>query len=369
MEVNPETEAIMERVKASAVENNGKYVIGVDIGGTNTRVAVASLDGHFCLVAVFKASTVTMLLEGLKELIAPITTKLGSSPYAACLDIAGPVSDNGTKAVLTNYSGTLAERTITTSIFPPELFPKRTRFVNDLESCCYGILGLEDQNKLGEFFEVLWGAEDVKIAPLHHAVLSAGTGLGVGLLIKLGNRPFQVYPIEYGHATIPPLGLDNPDRESDLKLLDYLSKTLYDGKHAPEYEDVVSGRGLVSVYNFLVKDIPGSPALNAGEIAAGAAAGDKHALKAVEIHYRILVRNAQNVCAAMNVKGIFFAGDNQVDNAPVVKSIVKTLKEDFLNHPKLEWIENVPVFAQSTKFNINLYGTIFVARLDAVATH
>jgi len=366
MDSDPAVIAYIEAVKIAAAKDGGKYVVGVDVGGTNTRVAISSLDGKYVIVSVFKCSTLIQLLEGLNALVEPLVTLLGL-PSAACMDIAGPVSENGTKVTITNYAGTIEERTLTTSLLPPQLFPiERTRFVNDLESCCYGVLGLEEQQKLGEFFEPLWGDSAVRIAPVHHAVLAAGTGLGVGLLIKLGARPFQVYPIEYGHAIVPPLGTTNKSRAIDQQLLDYLSVTLYGGKQAAEYEDIVSGRGLAAVYDYLVKDVSDVPrGLNTAEIAKAATAGNLYALKAVEIHYRILVRAAQNICVGMNVKGVFFAGDNQVDNSALVKAFRNELQEEFLNHPKREWIENLPVYAQSTRFNINLYGTIYVARLDA----
>jgi len=359
---------VNSNIKPTVVQTK-KYVIGVDVGGTNTRVALCSLDGQYVIVSKFLASTTEELLAGLAQLAQPLIELMGIPPYAACVDIAGPVTDQGRSVEITNYGGTSEERTITTSDLPASLFPTgRTLFINDLESCCYGILGLEEQNKLGEFFEPLWsvgGTEtDIKLAPVHHAVLAAGTGLGVGLLLKLGNRRFQVYPIEFGHALIPPLGVANARREVDLGLLNYLSERLYGGKFPAEYEDIVSGRGIGYVYDFLAKDVKGARSgLTTAEIGAAAIEGDEYAKKALEIHYRVLMRTAQNIATAMNVKGIFLAGDNQVANSALVKSFENDLHEEFLNHPKRHWIERTPVYTQITSFNINLYGTLYVARL------
>jgi len=371
MDTDPAVVTYINSIIKPTVLQTRKYVIGVDVGGTNTRVAVCGLDGQYIIVSKFLSSSLKQLLGGLEQLSAPLISLMGFAPYAACLDIAGPVAENGTQVEITNYSGSSAERTIKTSDLPPLLFPAgRTVFVNDLESCCYGILGLDEQKKLGEFFAPLWGhvSTELQLPHVHHAVLAAGTGLGAGLLLKLGNRNFQVYPLEFGHALIPPLGITHMDREFDQHLLNYLSERLYAGAYPAEYEDIVSGRGLTYVYDFLVKDLTDTTGgLTPAEIASAAASGNAHAKKALEVHYRTLIRTSQNIATAMNVKGIFLAGDNQVANDGFVKSIQKELHEEFLNHPKRHWIENVPVYTQITTFNINLYGTLYVARLLATA--
>lgn len=366
MDTDPAVITYINSIIKPTVLQTRKYVIGVDVGGTNTRVAVCGLDGQYIIVSKFQSSSLKQLLGGLEQLSAPLISLMGVPPYAACLDIAGPVAEHGTKVEITNYTGTSEERTVKTTDLPSQLFPSgRTVFINDLESCCYGVLGLDEHKKLGEYFSPLWGTEtsEVHLAPVHHAVLAAGTGLGAGLLLKLGSKSFQVYPLEFGHALIPPLGVSHPRREIDINLLNYLSQRLYDGAYPAEYEDIASGRGLTHVYDFLVKDLPNVPnGLTPAEIASAAAGGNPHANKALEIHYRILIRTCQNMAVAMNVKGVFLAGDNQVANNSFVTSVHKELHEEFLNHPKRHWIENVPVYTQTTTFNINLYGTLYVAR-------
>jgi len=284
--------------------------------------------------------------------------------------IAGPVTEFGTVGELTNYESTTPEeRLLRVKDLPSNIFPHATtRFVNDLESCCYGVLALDNQKLLGEYFAPVWSVEgdnSVQLRPtVHHAVLAAGTGFGCGLLIKLGAQ-FQVYPIEYGHALLPPLGTEHPNRDLDERLSNYLSQKLYAGRYAPEYEDIVSGRGIGWVYEFLVQGKTDCPSgLSAAEIVFAATNDppNKYAVQALTIHYRILMRAAQNVAVALQAKGILLAGDNQVANDPFFRSLAPELKAEFLNHPKRHWIENVPVFAQYKLFNINLFGTLFVAR-------
>lgn len=346
------------------------FVIGVDVGGTNARVAVGTGDGSYVIVGKFLARTVAQLKSGLERLVGTIVREVGRSPEAACVAIAGPITEFGTIGEVTNYDSTTHEdRLLRVRDLNTELFPHaRTRFVNDLESCCYGILALDNQKLLSEYFSPVWSVEGdnaVQLRPsVHHAVLAAGTGLGCGLLIKLGPS-FQVYPIEYGHALLTPLGTENPSRELDERLSNYLSEKLYGGKFPPEVEDVVSGRGIGYVYEFLVQGKTDCPSgLSAAEIVFAATNNppNKYAVQALQIHYRALIRTCQSVAVALQAKGILLAGDNQVANDPFFRSIARELKAEFLNHPKRHWIENVPVFAQTKLFNINLFGTLFVAR-------
>jgi len=345
------------------------YVVGVDIGGTNARVAVGNLDGQYVIVSKFLSTSVPQLRSGLEKLVGSVVNQLGKLPTAVCMAIAGPIQESGKVGEVTNYaSTTLEDRLLRVRDLSPSIFPHAaTKFINDLEAACYGILALDNQKKLGEYFSPLWSVEgdnSVELKPAHHAILAAGTGFGCGLLIRLGPQ-FQVYPIEYGHQILPPLGIVHPNRDLDERLSNYLSEKLYAGKYAPENEDIVSGRGIAWVYEFLVQGRADCPSgLSAAEIVFAATNNppNKYAVQALTIHYRILMRSAQNMAIALNLKGVLLAGDNQVANDPFVRSILPELKAEFLSHPKVRWIENVPVYAQIKTFNINLFGTLFVAR-------
>jgi len=367
-EVEPEVASALQKLNTS---QHSYYVVGVDIGGTHARVAVGTPDGEYVIVSKFLSRTIPQLRVSLEKLTAAVITYIGRPPAAVCMAIAGPITEFGTVGEMTNYEGaTLEERLVRVKDLSPAIFPHATtRFVNDLESCCYGVLALDNQKILGDYFAPVWSVEGdtgVHLTPtLHHAVLAAGTGFGVGLLVKLG-PDFQVYPIEYGHAILPPLGIDHPYKELDERLANYLSHKLYAGKFAPEYEDIVSGRGIAWVYEFLVQGKSDCPTgLSAAEIVSAATFDppNKYAVQALTIHYRILMRAAQNVAVALQVKGgLLLAGDNQVANDILFRSLAPELKAEFLNHPKRHWIENVPVYAQTKLFNINLFGTLFVAR-------
>eukprot|EP01113_Clastostelium_recurvatum_P012232 TRINITY_DN1632_c0_g1_i5.p1 TRINITY_DN1632_c0_g1~~TRINITY_DN1632_c0_g1_i5.p1 ORF type:complete len:430 (+),score=95.96 TRINITY_DN1632_c0_g1_i5:178-1290(+) len=348
------------------------FVLGIDVGGTNTRVSLGTSDGTEYLFTTFEASTLPVLLSGLEAAGAELTKHITYPPSAACIDIAGPVFEEGEKAEITNYAGSREERIISKAMLPRSLFtPETTAIVNDLEACCYGILALAKAGRLPELFSPLWsdGKDDMKLRPVHYAVLSAGTGLGVGLLVKLPGMDFQVLPLEGGHGLISPGGKGSPDYDQEHKLLEFLGQKLYNGKHGPEWEDIVSGRGIQYCYEFLTRadDEEKKKNLSTADIVAAAFATphSANAQDALLLHYKYLIRCSQGISVALQAKGIFLAGDNQVNNDKFVRTNSHVLHKEFLSHPKQGWVENVPVYAQHTKFNINLFGTLYVANYIA----
>ena len=89
--------------------------------------------------------------------------------------------------------------------------------------------------------------------------------------------------------------------------------------------------------------------------------GDKLAEKAMHYHYKMLIRAAQNASIATNSKGVILSGDNQVHNKDFVFSHKAELKNEFLHHPKQEWIKDAPVLAQTEYINTMIIGCIYKA--------
>ncbi len=107
--------------------------------------------------------------------------------------------------------------------------------INDFAAVGYGISGLQKQDLL-----TLQVGKSQPEAPI--GIIGAGTGLGQGFLIKQGNH-YQVFPSEGGHADFA------PRNEIEFQLLKYLLD-----KHDIQrisVERVVSGMGIVAIYQFL----------------------------------------------------------------------------------------------------------------------
>jgi glucokinase len=116
-----------------------------------------------------------------------------------------------------------------------ELDIANIRLINDFAAVGYGILGLEAKD--------LYTLQEVTPqldAPI--AIIGAGTGLGEGFLIQQAGS-YQVFASEGGHADFA------PRNELEFQLLQYL-RDKYDIQRI-SVERVVSGQGIVALYQFL----------------------------------------------------------------------------------------------------------------------
>lgn len=200
---------------------------------------------------------------------------------AACFGVAGAVAAN--RALLTNLGwtvdgGALAER-----------FGFTVELINDLVATALGmgVLGADDFVELNPR-----GVEAEGSAVL----LGAGTGLGVALIVRSGER-FIASPSEGGHAELAA-------RDEEQWALRGFLAPRYGGRVS--VERVVSGMGLRNLYDFLLArgEIAPSPEV-AANIAAGEDAGKAIAESGLDGGCAICVRVLDLFASAFGA----FAGD------------------------------------------------------------
>lgn len=216
------------------------YLLAGDIGGTKTILRlVLALSGadaterpqlQICYEHQFSSQTYPDLVPMVREFLqtAQDQTEHSQHPLGACFAIAGPVVDNQSK--LTNLAWSLEG-----SRLREELDLKQVQLINDFEAISYGVLGLTPAD-----IHTLQAGHPQANAPV--AVIGAGTGLGQGFSIPVQDR-HQVFPTEGGHADFAP--------RSALEF--QLQSYLLDKHQIPRVsvERVVSGQGIVSIYQFL----------------------------------------------------------------------------------------------------------------------
>jgi glucokinase len=170
-------------------------------------------------------------------------------------------------------------------------------------------------------------------------------------------------PCEYGHTKVPPRGSAQRDAALETQLLDWLSAQLYSGgQHAIEYEDIVSGRGIVWCYRFLLHvGSPGDANRTAADIAKAAAAGDATCQRALQWHYEYLLRCCGQIAVGTQAKGVLLCGDNQFNNGAFIASHIAPLREAFADTAKRDWLDDVAVLSQKQELNANLLGCARVA--------
>ncbi|MBD2137699.1 glucokinase [Anabaena sp. FACHB-1237] len=200
-----------------------------DIGGTKTILRLVESENSLLLKTLYEESFKSADFPDLVPMVTRFLDNTNSTtPEKACFAIAGPVVENTAK--LTNLSWYLDIARLT-----KELGILSMCLINDFAAVGYGIFGLTKQDLL-----TLQVGTIKSEAPM--AVIGAGTGLGQGFLIKQGYQ-YQVFPSEGGHTDFA------PRNELEFQLLQYLIT-----KHQVErvsVERVVSGLGIVSIYQFL----------------------------------------------------------------------------------------------------------------------
>lgn len=303
-------------------------ILAGDIGGTNARLAYFQpQNGRFQLVSerVFPSRD----HRGLGEIVTQFLDESGTRPEAACFGIAGPVR-NG-RVETSNLPWVIEQ-----SVLANQIHLAATLLINDLEASAWGIgaLGTEDLVTLNP------GAGSVAG---NQAVVAPGTGLGEAGLFWDGSR-HHVFACEGGHTDFAPQG------ELQIELLRYLTKRY---GHV-SYERILSGPGLVNVYEFLcasgcAQETPTlAAAMQSGDPAAAisraALSGDDPlAAKALDLWIAVYGGEASNLgLKIMSTGGLFLAGGISPKILPRLKASL--FMEAFLDKGRMRpLVEAMPV--------------------------
>jgi glucokinase len=200
-------------------------ILAGDIGGTNARLAYFEpQNGRLRLVS--ERTYPSREHSELGEIVVQFLDDSGAHPDAACFGIAGPVRNGRVEA--TNLPWAIDQSRLAKQIHLPA-----TLLINDLEASAWGIgaLGAGDLVCLNRVSGPATGNQGV-IAP--------GTGLGEAGLFWDGSR-HHVFACEGGHTDFGPQG------DLQIELLRFLKARF---GHV-SYERILSGPGLVNVYEFL----------------------------------------------------------------------------------------------------------------------
>lgn len=205
-------------------------VLAGDVGGTKTLLQIADFDqDRYRVVAQQRYEN--SAYANFSDIVHDFMVETQQPTIrAACFGIAGPVvaTATGEHVKLTNLPWILDSDRLARDFSIPKV-----RLINDFQAAGYGM-------------EVLTPADLVVLqrgTPEPQgvrALIGAGTGLGQGLLLARDGR-YEAHSTEGGHADFAPTD------EIQIELLRYLRR---EHPHV-SYERVVSGRGLVNIYDFL----------------------------------------------------------------------------------------------------------------------
>jgi glucokinase len=211
-----------------------------DLGGTKTILRLVNAEtsepqSESLLKTLYEfrylSREFSHLVPMVRQFLAEAAEQLGDlpPPQTACFAIAGPVV-NATSSKLTNLGWSLEAADLQEALSIPQV-----RLINDFAAVGCGLPGLSSTD-----LHTLQAGEPKKFAPI--GVIGAGTGLGQGYLVHQANG-YQVYSSEGGHVDFAPRS------ELEFQLMRYLMEKHNIGRIS--VERVVSGQGIVSIYQFL----------------------------------------------------------------------------------------------------------------------
>lgn len=265
-------------------QSSSRHLLGADVGGTKTLLRLARVAGEeIATVAEERFDS-----AGWPSLTAMLQGFLKGKPAvsAACIAAACPVESRRVR--LTNL-----ELWIDADEIARECSIPRVRLINDFVAVGYGIETLTPSDLL-----TLQAGVVKSGAP--RVVLGAGTGLGEALLVWQGDH-YEVVASEGGHVDFAPAD------ETQIGLLRFLM-----ARHGHvSYERILSGSGLVAIFEYLAQHASVGAGLNdAAAISSAAQKGtDPISVQALDLFLRIYGAQAGNLAlTAWAQGGVYVAG-------------------------------------------------------------
>ena len=222
----------------------GAMLLASDVGGTKTLLGLFS-PNEDRPSPIEVGEFVTLDYDGLEPMVREFLGAWKVDPRtitATCIGVAGAVTDQ--VARLTNVPWLVDAEAVATG-----LNLARVEVINDLEALAYAVPVLEP-NELAVL------QQGIAIPGGNAAVIAAGTGMGIGMLHNLHGR-FVPFASEGGHADFA------ARTPRELELVAELTRVF--GRVGVEV--VISGPGLVNIYQFTHQSFGTGPTITPNSIA------------------------------------------------------------------------------------------------------
>jgi len=299
-----------------------KVVLAADVGGTTTKIGLCSVVGkkvRLCMKYTFQSQEI----KNFSDVVETVVKDAGVKPWRTC--IAAPGAECGLSdqksCKLTNLKWRVDTKTL----------PGKAMLMNDFEALGYAVNILQPKD--------VKSVRTAKVKPkLPIALLGAGTGLGKSVLWFDAKKKIYVpHPSEGGHG-------DLPVKTSDEFIL---------SKGEFEWEDVLSGQGIVRIYQFL-RTIHTAPNLTDPSIIMAQNTQCARMTKAMFTSF--YARCAKNFALdVMSRGGVFIGGGIAAKNPGLFGS---AFTKEFVDSSQSAVLKSMPVKVITNK-NMGLLGTAF----------
>ena len=335
-----------------------RYVLGIDIGGTNTNLGVAGIKNNLPTLLFslnFQSENLPSLIPAVEETLAFALDNYHINIDNTVIGAAGVVSPSHDSASLTNVSWDIDSKDLV------QKTPLSSAYIiNDFQAIGYGI-NLLNPNNEEDLFVIR--PDQLHQTSSRKAIIGAGTGFGKSILVY--DEQFNVYvplPSEGGHGDLPIYN------DFEMELVNFIKK-LRNISQPITYEEVLSGRGIESIYLFLRQSGKFNELQHTGEIDQSAHKTplisqyrniDETCRETFRLFTKFYGRCAKNfVLDSLAMDGLYIAGGIASKNKEIFKS--KEFLDEFENaHQRSEILQKTPIFVIAN-YDVSLYGACFAA--------
>ena len=263
-------------------------IIAADVGGTKTRLVYVAQDAPDDIL--FEASLVSGDFASFAELLTGFIAQIKFVKEGLSrLSLALPGVVEGDIAKLTNLPWVINK-----SELEARFGVSQIEFMNDFQAAAYGIARLAET-------DLIQLNSAVHRQGATRVVLGAGTGLGMAWL-QYEHGVARAIASEGGHVDFAPVS------QQQIELLKFLQDRYRDvsAGHV-SYERLLSGAGLVALYEFCARTTAGE--IDAAWVDAEAKKGNKDAQAAMRLFAQVYGSYVGNIALLFNPGGgIYIAG-------------------------------------------------------------
>ena len=261
-----------------------------DIGGTNTRVALAE-GGTVQAGSIRRFPNAEYKARGqdIGHILRDYLDQTGASVTGVCVAAAGPVQDG--IATMTNLDWRMDAASLRAATGA-----RACALLNDLQAQGHalGHVAAENLNRIVAGPEVA--------GPM----LVVGLGTGVNAAPVHGSGPARIVaPSECGHVNMPVRS------EEDLRLMRFIEALLAARGETPHcgVEEVLSGRGLANLHSFAAREAGAASTALSAEVLALLEQGEATATHAAKLYARLLAQTLADLALIhLPYGGIFLIG-------------------------------------------------------------
>lgn len=281
-----------------------------DIGGTNTRVALAEgTKVDLSSIRRFPNGEYQARGQDIAHVLKDYLLQTGASVSGVCVAAAGPVQDG--VATMTNLDWVMDAAKLSGATGA-----KKVAILNDLQAQGQALGHIPAEN--------LRAVIDGPAKP-GGSMLVVGLGTGVNAApVHTGAQGRVVPPSECGHVNMP------VRTEEELRLVRFVEARLAAAGEVPHcgVEEVLAGRGLANLHAFAATEAGHPETLTSAEVLRALAAGDATAVHAARLYVHILGQTLADLALIhLPYGGIYLIGGMSRAMAPHFASF--GLKEAF----------------------------------------